>query len=328
MSTIDVTFTNQQLEILDRFLTAKDGGDYAPLVRRALDAAEPGEQGVPKDRPAPAAPPTRPVVAEHLIAPGTGKAIEVAKGQIIRIEQVEGGQCGDLNIFARRNRHERIHVGRTRAMEADNSPTTGDLIWSNAPWERPLATVLANTARTDTLFPYCSALLYSKYFDTHAHTNCQQIQTEAQREYGLAPYDVHESFNLFMYVSVDADGGRSIDRNESHPGDYIEFHALDDIVAVPNVCGDDLGKSSNYFLRHLKAVVLDALPQDQERTEQALAAGRADAVLQQPYDLPDAPLVHDDSYVPSFPYLPLTFTTDAVEVSNAQAEALDGVWNR
>ena len=34
---------------------------------------------------------SRQIVAEFIIEPGTGKAIELLKGQILRIEQVEGG---------------------------------------------------------------------------------------------------------------------------------------------------------------------------------------------------------------------------------------------
>lgn len=328
MSTVDVTFTSQQLAVLDRFFDDAEARDYAALVRRALRDAAAGEQGHPHRRTAFVAPRERTVVAEFLIEPGTGKAIEVAKGQVFRIEQVEGGQCGDLNIFTKRDRHERMHVGRTRAMDAGNSPTTNDLIWSNAPWERPIATVLGHTSRSDTLFPYCSALLYSKYFGQTAHTNCQQIQTEAQREYGLAPYEVHESFNVFMYVTVDADGGRSIDRNESRPGDYIEFLALDDLVAVPNVCGDDLGKSSNYFLRHLKAVVLESVPADHEQAAAAFTGRGGDAVLEQPYSFVPAPLERDVTYTPNFPYLPVTYSTVTVDLEDADIARLDAAWSR
>ena len=41
----------------------------------------------------------RTVIAEYVLEPGTGKAIELLKGQILRVEQVEGGQCADFNCF-------------------------------------------------------------------------------------------------------------------------------------------------------------------------------------------------------------------------------------
>src|SRR5260370_1031675 len=44
----------------------------------------------------------RQVISELVLEPGTGKAIELLKGQILRVEQVEGGQCADFNAFMTR----------------------------------------------------------------------------------------------------------------------------------------------------------------------------------------------------------------------------------
>ena len=41
----------------------------------------------------------RETVLEWTLQPGTGKAFEVRAGQILRIEQIEGGQCVDFNCF-------------------------------------------------------------------------------------------------------------------------------------------------------------------------------------------------------------------------------------
>ena len=59
--------------------------------------------------------------------------------------------------------------------------------------------MLADTVRAnDVMFPRCSANLYESVYGFRKHTNCHDIQSEAQREYGLTPDDVHDSFNLFM----------------------------------------------------------------------------------------------------------------------------------
>ena len=41
----------------------------------------------------------RKILSQLTLEPGTGKAIELLAGQILRIEQVEGGQCVDFNAF-------------------------------------------------------------------------------------------------------------------------------------------------------------------------------------------------------------------------------------
>jgi hypothetical protein len=43
----------------------------------------------------------REIMAELILAPGTGKALELRRGMILRIEQVEGGQCVDFNVSIR-----------------------------------------------------------------------------------------------------------------------------------------------------------------------------------------------------------------------------------
>ncbi|EXF78098.1 hypothetical protein CFIO01_12342 [Colletotrichum fioriniae PJ7] len=329
MASFNVVFNDQQIDVLSRFFTSGSRQEaLAELVQRALAEAKAGEQRTPARRSPPPKPTERPVVAEYLIQPGTGKAIEVRAGQVLRIEQVEGGQCGDLNLFSLDDRNEAMHVGRTRAMEAGNSPKAGDIVWSKAPWERPLAVLRASTTQTDLYFPYCSALLYRKYFGTSTHTNCQQIQHEAQREYGLAPYNIHESWNLFMYVDMDPKGGRSIERNPAHPEDYIEFYALRDILAIPNVCGDDLGKSSNYSLSPLKAIVLTGVSDDANHANDALGRVNASSAANHPYNFPAEPPVRDDSYVPNFPFLPISQTVVAVELNSEQIDKLESVRNK
>jgi hypothetical protein len=138
----------------------------------------------------------RRVVFEHALEPGTGKAIELLKGQILRIEQVEGGQCADFNCFNLHDYKEFMHCGRTRTVHGLH-PTTGTFMWSAPPRERAMLYILEDTVgRNDVLFPRCSAYVYEASYGFSVHTNCHDIQAEAQREYGLTPDDVHDSFNL------------------------------------------------------------------------------------------------------------------------------------
>ena len=134
----------------------------------------------------------RRILFEHVLEPGTGKAIELLKGQILRIEQVEGGQCADFNCFNLHDYKEFMHCGRTRTVHGFH-PTTGTFMWSAPPRERAMLYILEDTVgRNDVLFPRCSAYVYEASYGFSVHTNCHDIQAEAQREYGLTPDDVHE----------------------------------------------------------------------------------------------------------------------------------------
>ncbi|GAB2602543.1 hypothetical protein Aab01nite_62400 [Paractinoplanes abujensis] len=284
--------------VVDRSCRLSDIGE---VVRAALrDAPDPA----PLTFLAVSPPPSRTAVAEHLVQPGTGKAVEVAAGRVLRIVQLEGHQCVDLNVFTLADRRERLHVGRTRGLQGLH-PGPGDVLWSNAPWERPIMAITGGGGTTDTQFPFCSRLIYSAFFGLHDRTNCQEIQNEAQREYGLHRWDIHESLNLFMHTAPGPGGEPVIRRNTARPGDYLEFVALTDVLAIPNVCGDDLTNCSNFDMRPVRVVIEEPLPSD---TAQArLAADRATILgLPAPLEVADGqPLRRDPTYVAAFPHLPL-----------------------
>src|SRR4029077_17596248 len=75
---------------------------------------------------------------------------------------------------------------------------------------------------------------------------CHDMQAEAQREYGLTPDDVHDSFNFFMHTGIDTQGRPYIARQTSKKGDSVELLALIDVLAVPNVCGADIMATSDF----------------------------------------------------------------------------------
>src|SRR6202011_2545760 len=123
--------------------------------------------------------------------------------------------------------------------------------------------ILEDSAGTnDVLYPRCSGFLYEYHYGLPVHTNCHDIQAEAQREYGLTPDDVHDSFNLFMCTGVDPDGHAFMTRQTTRPGDHVDLLALMDVLAVPNVCGADVMKTSNFALKPLKLTVFAATEAD------------------------------------------------------------------
>jgi len=204
----------------------------------------------------------RRVREEIVIEPGTGKGLPLRRGQVLRIEQVAGRQCADFNCFNLHDYKEYLHTGRTRHMHGLH-PTRGDFLWSAPPRERPMMAILEDSCGTnDALYPRCSAFLFEYHYGLAVHTNCHDIQAEAQREFGLTPDDVHDSLNFFMHTGVDATGRPFIADNRARPGDYVELLALIDVLAVPNVCGADVMATSNFELKPLRVVVFDASDAD------------------------------------------------------------------
>jgi uncharacterized protein len=268
--------------------------------------------------------PRRKPVYEWIMQPGTGKALELRKGQILRIEQMEGAQCVDFNCFNLHDYKEFMHCGRTRTVHGFN-PTKGTFLWSAPPREQAMMYILDDTyGRNDVLFPRCSAYLYESAYGFHTHTNCHDIQSEAQREYGLTPDDVHDSFNMFMCTEVTLEGRASITRQASKKGDYIELLALMDVLAVPNVCGADIMRTSNFGLKPIKLEIFEASDDELSSVPKVpvLRSQRTPADFRNAEIKATRELVANKAYAPNFVNTPLVESAIDIELSAQEYAAL------
>jgi hypothetical protein len=181
--------------------------------------------------------------------------------------------------------------------------------------------------RNDVLFPRCSAYVYESAYGFDVHTNCHDIQAEAQREYGLTPDDVHDSFNLFMCTEVNGPHGATMTRQNSRPGDYVDLLALMDVLAVPNVCGSDVMRTSNFALRPLALTVF--APTDDEIASvpkiPSLKSQRTPRDFRNPAIKADRPLRADPSYVPQFVNVPIEMTDVPVTLTVEELALLRAV---
>lgn len=269
----------------------------------------------------------RRLIEEFVLQPGTGKALEIRKGQIVRMEQIEGGQCLDFNCFNLDDYKEFFHCGRTRTLHGIH-PTKGHFLWSAPPRERAMMYILEDTVgANDVMFPRCSANLYESVYGYDAHTNCQDIQAEAQREYGLTPDDVHDSFNLFMCTGVDENGRTFITRQNSQPGDFVELLALMDVLAVPNICGADVMRTSNFSIKPAKIQILEASEADLAavpplrswRTQRTVADFKVKAIRT------ERKLARDPAYRPEFVNTPIEYEAIDIELDAEERELLGRV---
>jgi len=267
----------------------------------------------------------RTLVSERILEPGTGKAIELLKGQILRIEQVAGNQCVDFNCFNLHDYKEFMHCGRTRTVHGFN-PTEGTFLWSAPPRENAMLYILKDTVkRNDVLFPRCSAFLYESAYGFDVHTNCHDIQSEAQREYGLTPDDVHDSFNFFMCTEVTSEGVANITRQDSKAGDHVELLALMDVLAIPNVCGADVMRTSNFSLKPVKLSVFEATDAELAAVPKVpvMRSQRTPAQFRNATIKATRELARDPDYVPAFPNTPIIETPLEVDLSPQEAALLD-----
>jgi hypothetical protein len=267
---------------------------------------------------------------EERLEPISGRAIPVYKGETLRITQVEGGQCVDFNAFNLHDYKEHLSVGHSRRQGLRIHK--GDVLISNPPRYNAMLqiTEMPDTCVTDTLAARCHAVLFEYRYGMDWHTNCQDTLAEAIREYGLTPDDVHDSFNIFMNTTWDANGMWWVEWNTGRPEDYVDLLACIDTLCVPITCGSgDVTLASNFSLGPLDITVYKATDDTLARVEEvekkfaAPSSRKKPADFLQPNIRVERELTRDEDYQPVYGRFPLQFEELTVSVGSETAEGLE-----
>ncbi len=195
---------------------------------------------------------------ELLVPPREGRSFEVPAGHFFRIVSVEGPQVGDLNLWDRLNPAERFFSGKTRALHGTHV-STGDRLWSNLPYLRPMATITEDTldwygfdefggsvhdvigTRCD---PYTHRLLAGGDYHHCCHSNLTRAFADhTSQSQSQAEAFIHDVLNVFMCTGFTRDTGQYFMKaTPVRPGDFIEFFAEIDLLGVLSACpGGDCG---------------------------------------------------------------------------------------
>ena len=191
-------------------------------------------------------------MGEVLVPPREGGCFNVPAGGFFRISSVEGPQVGDLNLWNANNLDERFYSGKTRAIHGTHI-TTGERMWSNLPYLRPMATIIEDTlgwygmdefggsihdvigTRCD---PYTHHLLAGEDYHHCCHSNLSRaLADETGRPIGEIEMQVHDVLNVFMCTGFTRDTGQYFMKaSPVRPGDYIEFFAEIDLLGALSAC--------------------------------------------------------------------------------------------
>jgi hypothetical protein len=171
----------------------------------------------------------------HIVPAGGGVGVQLARGQQLRLIDIEGGQTGDLMAFSRDGR-ERLSNGRTFDYDGKIHLTTGDVLWSNL--SNPMLTIVADdVGRHDFLYASCTLEMYRiQYGATGYHPNCHDNLLAALREVDVVPDSLPTAFNFFMNVAVRADGRLEILAPTCRAGDSMVLRAEMDLAIAVSAC--------------------------------------------------------------------------------------------
>ena len=198
------------------------------------------------------------LVDELSISPRDARVFDVPAGHLFRIVSIEGPQVGDLNLWNSNDLSEHFYSGKTRALHATHV-TTGDRLWSNMPWLRPMATITHDTldwygfdefgagvhdvigTRCD---PYTKHLLTGDNYNYCCHSTLTSALAETKNmSLQEAERHVHDVVNVFMCTGYTRESNQYFMKSSPvRPGDFIELFAEIDLLAGLSTCpGGDCG---------------------------------------------------------------------------------------
>jgi len=186
------------------------------------------------------------LVTKLTIPAKDARSWKVPAGHLWRIVCTHGSQVADMNCWSLSNPKERFYSSKTRQIHATHL-TTGDRLWSNMPYLRPLATITEDTiaygfdedgagvhdvigSRCD---PYTHHLMTGEDYNCCCHSNL----TRAAKLDRLDEMDVHDVLNVFMCTGFTRDTNQYFTKpSPVEVGDYIEFIAETDLLVSASTC--------------------------------------------------------------------------------------------
>jgi hypothetical protein len=173
----------------------------------------------------------------HEIAPRSGAAFTLDRGQRLTVIDPCGQQVSDLLAFARYDTDEVISSGRTLDYLSRIYLTVPDPLYSNR--SNIMLRIMEDTVgRHDFLLTPCSRDTFRIiYGDEQPHHGCFGNLAEALAPYGILPDRIPVAFNLFMNVPVDgATGELKVLAPLSKAGDYVVLEAEMNLIIGLTAC--------------------------------------------------------------------------------------------
>jgi uncharacterized protein len=185
----------------------------------------------------------------------------VARGQVLRILDLEGNQAVDTLFYNADDTEERYDANNTIRGQNNIYLTAGTTLVSNE--GNPMLTITADTCgRHDTLGGACSAESNTVRYaleKRHMHA-CRDsfLLALAEYDHGMSKRDLPSNINFFMNVPVTPDGRLTFEDGISAAGRYVEMRAEMDILVLISNCPQLNNPCNAYNPTPVEVLVWDA----------------------------------------------------------------------
>ncbi|MDS9469176.1 urea carboxylase-associated family protein [Paracoccus sp. MBLB3053] len=221
-------------------MTSFDRIDEA-IVARAL-AQEPGSR-----------------LRTQIIPPQGRVAVELEKGQTLRVVDLDGQQVADLICFNRDDLAEKFSPNVSVMLKGNIHLTTGDYLYSVD--ARPLLRIGHDTVGCHDVLAgsCCRGLNRFRYGPEAEHQpNCRDNLAAVMAPYGVTIREIPYPFNVFMNVPVEADGHIEVIEPVSKPGDFVDLIAERNVVVAISNCPQERNECNGFAATRLGLVIYAA----------------------------------------------------------------------
>ena len=193
------------------------------------------------------------ILLDEVIAPGSPWSRRLARGERLRLVDLEGCQAVDFLCYNADDPAERYCAADTMKIAGSIFLSRGVTLYSNL--ARPLLTLVEDTCGFhDTIGGCCSSESNAVRYGVGDTPNCRDNFLAALEPHGLGARDIVANINFFMYVPVEDDGAMAIVDGRSKAGDFVDLHAEMNVLAVLSNCPQMNNPANGYRLTPVRAV--------------------------------------------------------------------------
>lgn len=184
----------------------------------------------------------------------SGAALEILKGQKLKIIDPEGEQVSDMVLFNAGDTREKLSSGKTMDFEETILITRGNYLWSNR--SNKMVNIIEDTnGRNDFLLAPCSPETFKiMYGHEGYHPSCFENLYKNLEKYNIKPDDIPSAFNIFMNVQFDENGKLSVDPPLSKAGDYLIIEAQMDLIVGLTACSAEDSNNGSFKPIHYEVI--------------------------------------------------------------------------
>ena len=176
------------------------------------------------------------ILEDTVVAAGKSWSRTLAKGELMRIIDLEGKQAVDFLCYNAHDHDDRYAAADTMKINPGGIfLSTGTVLYSVG--LTPLFTIVDDTCgKHDTIGGCCSAALNTFRYGVGYQHNCRDNFLTELGRYGMGPNHLAANVNFFMYVPVGENGEMDMGPSISKPGDRVDLRAEHDVIAVISNC--------------------------------------------------------------------------------------------